>query len=79
MRRQAHGSAAAAGAANVRRRGREMMRCRHARELIAAVLGMGRSRVERRCIDTVLANGRVARFNGGFSSTLAGRVVTIER
>jgi N-acyl-D-amino-acid deacylase len=30
-------------------------------------------------IDTILVNGQVARFNGEFSPTLAGRVVTIER
>ncbi len=30
-------------------------------------------------IDTILVNGRVARLNGEFSPSLAGRVVTIER
>ena len=30
-------------------------------------------------IDTMLVNGRVARLEGEFSPTLAGRVVTIER
>ncbi len=30
-------------------------------------------------IDTIVVNGRVARQNGAFTTTLAGRVVTIER
>ena len=30
-------------------------------------------------IDTIVVNGRVARQNGQFTPTLAGRVVTIER